>query len=104
MGAHSSSDDPSRYRTASDLEPWAARDPIARFQQRLRERGALSEQQESAIHVEAEQRAGQMRQRVTTMPVPDAAATIFDHVYSAPPAGFRQERDAFAASLEGPAE
>jgi pyruvate dehydrogenase E1 component alpha subunit len=102
MGAHSSSDDPSRYRTASDLEPWSARDPITRFQQQLRQRDALSEQQEGAIRDEAEQKAGRMRQRVTTMPVPDAAATIFDHVYSAPPAGFQKEREAFAASLEGP--
>ena len=30
MGAHTSSDDPTRYRIASEVESWKAKDPIAR--------------------------------------------------------------------------
>ncbi len=31
MGAHTSSDDPTRYRIASEVESWKAKDPIARL-------------------------------------------------------------------------
>jgi len=101
MGAHSSADDPSRYRTPEDLAPWTARDPIGRFHEDLRQRGALTEAQEAAFGEEAGQRAMAMRERIIAMPVPDPAAAIFDHVYAAPPAPFRREREAFAQALEG---
>ncbi len=100
MGAHTSADDPTRYRPAADLEHWKQRDPIARFQHELRERGTLDDDQQAAIVRDAEEGAMRMRQRVTTMPVPDPTSVIFDRVYANPEPGFRQERDAFAASLE----
>ena len=31
MGAHTSSDDPTRYRIASEVEAWKAKDPISRL-------------------------------------------------------------------------
>ena len=41
MGAHTSSDDPTRYRTAAELEAWSSKDPIARYERWLRVTGAL---------------------------------------------------------------
>lgn len=38
---HSSSDDPSRYRDAAEVEAWQRRDPIDRFERYLTERGWL---------------------------------------------------------------
>jgi pyruvate dehydrogenase E1 component alpha subunit len=60
IGAHSSSDDPSRYRDESITEVWkTAKDPIARFGTFLRSRGWLDGAGESAVaaEVEAEVRA-----------------------------------------------
>src|SRR5207237_3976004 len=39
MGAHTTSDDPTRYRLASELEEWKLRDPIARLQASLARTG-----------------------------------------------------------------
>jgi pyruvate dehydrogenase E1 component alpha subunit/2-oxoisovalerate dehydrogenase E1 component alpha subunit len=39
MGPHSSSDDPTRYRPAEQVEEWKRRDPIARFRKFLLEGG-----------------------------------------------------------------
>src|SRR5437899_12213159 len=39
MGAHTSSADPTRYRTDSQLEAWNAKDPIARYRARIEQRG-----------------------------------------------------------------
>lgn len=100
MGAHTSADDPTRYRPAADLDHWGKRDPITRFQAELRERGCLDDDQQAATVREAEEAAERIRQRVTTMPVPDPTSVIYDRVYANPAASFRQERDAFAASLE----
>ena len=40
MGAHTTSDDPTKYRTSDEEESWARRDPIARMRAYLRGRGA----------------------------------------------------------------
>ena len=39
MGAHTTSDDPTRYRLASELEEWKLRDPIARLKAYLSRSG-----------------------------------------------------------------
>ncbi|MEY3614871.1 MAG: hypothetical protein RL752_779, partial [Actinomycetota bacterium] len=39
IGAHTTSDDPSKYRDEAEVEYWKARDPIARFETFLRRQG-----------------------------------------------------------------
>lgn len=43
IGAHTTADDPTRYRDAAEIEAWQRKDPIARFQKFLLERDLLSE-------------------------------------------------------------
>src|SRR2546429_1951234 len=43
MGAHTSSDDPTRYRLDSDLEAWGQRDPIVRYQASSKAQGAIDD-------------------------------------------------------------
>ncbi|HET8846821.1 MAG TPA: thiamine pyrophosphate-dependent enzyme, partial [Ktedonobacteraceae bacterium] len=43
MGAHTTADDPTRYRDPAEVEEWQRKDPIARFQKFLIARGLLSE-------------------------------------------------------------
>ena len=40
MGAHTTSDDPTKYRTGGEGEPWRGKDPITRTQAWLRGQGA----------------------------------------------------------------
>lgn len=44
MGAHTTSDDPSKYRTDADVEPWNAKDPIARLEKYMLNKGILKEE------------------------------------------------------------
>lgn len=102
LGAHTSADDPTRYRSDTELEEWKARDPIKRYEAWLKNEGIMDESQSEVIRAEAASLAEKVRIALRSAPVPDAATTLFDHVYERPPRGFEAERDEFASSLESP--
>ncbi|MGI6440459.1 MAG: pyruvate dehydrogenase (acetyl-transferring) E1 component subunit alpha [Peptoniphilaceae bacterium] len=43
MGAHTTSDDPTKYRTDDDVEPWKEKDPIPRLERYMLAEGLLKE-------------------------------------------------------------
>ena len=45
LGAHTTSDDPSRYRAESEVERWRALDPLLRLERYLKARGLLREEE-----------------------------------------------------------
>jgi pyruvate dehydrogenase E1 component alpha subunit len=101
MQPHTTSDDPTRYRTDADVEPWRDKDkdPIERCATRLRQRNAFDESFVAAVAQEAEERAAAMRQTVLTAQ-PAHPESVFNMVFANPPAALMRERDEFAASLE----
>lgn len=99
LGPHTTSDDPTRYRSDDNGNTWRARDPIARAAARLRARDALDDGVVAAVAAEADARARAMRQTILSAPVPHPRR-VFDLVYANPPASLLRERDAFLAGLE----
>ncbi|MFC1641362.1 thiamine pyrophosphate-dependent dehydrogenase E1 component subunit alpha [Myxococcota bacterium] len=59
MGAHTSSDDPKRYRAEAELKPWVQRDPIQRLRRYLSQRGWWTQADEDHLHSEVEVRLSQ---------------------------------------------
>jgi pyruvate dehydrogenase E1 component alpha subunit len=98
LGPHTTSDDPTRYRTEEELAPWRAHDPIARAAERLRQRDAWEDSFAAACQAEAEERATSMRQTLIAA-TPDHPSSVFDLVYANPPQTLLRERDAFIAEL-----
>lgn len=82
MGAHTSSDDPTRYRSDDDVASWGARDPITRYETWLRGRGA-SDGFFAGVAAEAADLAADVRRRTLELADP-APETMFGHVYSEP--------------------
>jgi pyruvate dehydrogenase E1 component alpha subunit len=80
MGAHTTSDDPSRYRIASEVESWQAKDPILRMRRFLDKQGIADEDYFTAVDEQAAREAVHLRERVLSMPDPEPM-TVFDHVY-----------------------
>jgi 2-oxoisovalerate dehydrogenase E1 component alpha subunit len=101
MGAHTSSDDPTRYRLDSELQAWNARDPIGRYRLWLEQQGIIDDAAAAAIAEGAESAAEAMRARLLALPAPAPGDAIFGRVYSNPPESFLKEREEFEASLEG---
>jgi 2-oxoisovalerate dehydrogenase E1 component alpha subunit len=96
---HTTNDDPTRYRTDADVEPWRAKDPITTCARRLQQRGALDDAFERAVNDEAEERAAEARRTLLALPVPHPSR-VFDLVFANPPEALRREREEFMASLE----
>lgn len=91
MGAHTTSDDPTKYRTTADEQVWVERDPIDRFRKYLLSRG-VSEAALTAIGDEADAAAADLRGWIKTLPEPKAT-DMFDYVYSEPTSTIDAERE-----------
>ena len=99
MGAHTTTDDPTRYRLASELEVWKLKDPIERVRAYLVRTGLAGADFFAEVDAEAKQVAARVREACRTMPDPPPLA-IFDHVYAEPTAILRAEREQYAAYLD----
>ena len=82
IGAHTSSDDPTKYRDSAELDAWVAKDPIDRYAKWLRSLGE-GETFFSDVATEAEDFAADIRSRTLALESPPASL-MFDHVYSDP--------------------
>jgi pyruvate dehydrogenase E1 component alpha subunit len=80
LGAHTTSDDPSKYRLAEEEELWKQRDPISRFEKFLRSRGE-SDSFFDQIRTEGDDLASDLRRRTLEL-VPPSIDVMFDHVYT----------------------
>jgi len=82
IGAHTSSDDPTKYRTDDELASWIAKDPLTRFAAYLRSEG-VEQSFFDEVDAEAEDYASDIRRRLLELEAPPVDV-IFDHVYSEP--------------------
>jgi pyruvate dehydrogenase E1 component alpha subunit len=105
MGAHTTSDDPTRYRLASELEMWKLRDPIERVKAYLSRNGLAGAAFFDSVDAEADEIAARVRSTCLSMPEPQPL-DIFNHVYAGGSPLVDEERAAQEAFLLGyePAE
>lgn len=102
MGAHTTSDDPTKYRASEEEAAWASRDPIVRMRAYLQSRGA-----DAAFFddIDAEGAAYADDVRVRTTALGDISTDVmFDHVYSEPHPLIDEQKQWLAryeASFEG---
>jgi 2-oxoisovalerate dehydrogenase E1 component alpha subunit len=100
MGAHTTTDDPTRYRVASELEAWKLKDPIERVKSYLFKQEQADQAFFDSVDAEADQLGADLRRRCLAMPDPEPL-DMFEHVYSEPHPLIDRERAEFAAYLEG---
>ncbi|WP_370520717.1 pyruvate dehydrogenase (acetyl-transferring) E1 component subunit alpha [Sanguibacter sp. HDW7] len=100
MGAHTTSDDPTRYRTRELEQQWRDRDPIARVEAMLRREGGWDDAWAAQVREEAGDLGARVRETVRSMPAP-SPASMFDHVYATPHAVLEDERAFFAEYESG---
>jgi pyruvate dehydrogenase E1 component alpha subunit len=94
MLGHSSSDDPSKYRSDAEVASWAARDPLERYERFLVGRGVLREGERASIEAEvfAElDRVIHEQEAAPAMPL----KTLVEDVYADVPRHLKQQYNRF---------
>ena len=102
LGAHTTSDDPTKYRTSDEEQSWIRRDPIVRMRAFLQSRGA-SDAFFADVEAEAQAVAEDIRTRTTQLGTL-TNESMFQHVYSEPHPLIDEQRKWLAeyeASFEG---
>ena len=102
LGPHTTADDPTRYRSEEDSEPWRALDPIARYRAFLEHAGLWSAELEASAQERAAKVAASLRAALAELADPPASDLV-SHVYADPPATLRRQwarLQAFEAALE----
>ncbi len=99
MGAHTTTDDPTRYRLAAELEAWKLKDPLERVKAYLVRTGSADAAFFEAVDAEADEVGRTVRNGCLSMPDPEPLS-MFDNVYAEPSALLREEREQYAAYLD----
>src|SRR3984885_5651250 len=100
MGAHTTTDDPTRYRLSSELEAWRLRDPIDRVRAHLTRTGEADSSFFEQVDAEADAEAARLRAACLALPDP-APLALFDNVYAGANPILDAERADYAAYLSG---
>jgi pyruvate dehydrogenase E1 component alpha subunit len=100
MDAHTTSDDPTRYRLADEEEHWKLLDPIERVRVHLAREGLADQAFFDEVNVEADELAARFRTFCVGMTKP-APERMFAHVYSEPHAGLQAQQREHAEYLAG---
>jgi pyruvate dehydrogenase E1 component alpha subunit len=98
MGPHTTSDDPTRYRSRTEEEEWRRKDPLVRLRRLLQAEGAADDRFEEGVTEAADDAAAALRTGCLAMADPEPEA-LFDHVYADPHPLLESERDAYLTYL-----
>lgn len=102
LGAHTTSDDPTKYRVAAEVDIWKEKDPIKRMRGFMETKDHADSSFFDAVAEEADELAARIRTACQEMPDPPMPH-MFDDVYAGPHPVIDAERAEFAefyASLE----
>ncbi len=91
MGAHSSSDDPSKYRDPKEVEAWRARDPLDRLRARLVREGHWDAGKDAALSAQLLAEVNSAIAEAEALP-PPPVGSLFDDVYCALPWHLEEQR------------
>ena len=104
--AHSTSDDPARYRAKDDAEHWPLGDPVLRLKQHLMALGEWSEERHAALSAELDALvAASWKEAVTYGTMTEGprldADLMFDDVFKEMPENLVRQRAAMRAERDG---
>src|SRR4029079_18669958 len=77
IGAHSTSDDPTRYRSNEEVESWKRKDPVDRLRKHLVQRGLVSDASDQELDRILAEEIGIVVKEVEELP-PPARTALFD--------------------------
>ncbi|MEV7092739.1 pyruvate dehydrogenase (acetyl-transferring) E1 component subunit alpha [Amycolatopsis sp. NPDC051045] len=100
MDAHTTTDDPSRYRLSDELEEWKLKDPIERVRAFLARGGYADQAFFDSVQADADAFAADLREYTFNMPEPPPER-IFSNVYAEGNPVLDAQREEFLSYLDG---
>jgi len=101
IGAHSTSDDPTRYRSQTEVDEWVKKDPLKRLRRHLDHMGYWSEAEDVALEATLNQEIAAAITEVEKHG-PPGRETLFDDVHAEMPWHLREQRDELLAGPPAP--
>jgi len=98
MGAHSSSDDPTRYRPEEEMRQWEKFDALARVRLHAKWRGVWTDSMEEEAVAASEKAVSQMIVECERVP-PPPVESLFDDVYERVPGLLQDQKDEYMQYL-----
>jgi pyruvate dehydrogenase E1 component alpha subunit len=80
FGPHTTADDPTKYRTEQEVEPWKPLDPLVRLRLYLKGKGLWTEEIEKGMAEEAQKEVDQVVKEAEAIPTPEVEE-IFKYVF-----------------------
>lgn len=90
LGDHTTSDDARRYRLATEIKEWEARDPLVRTMKLLRSRGILDDDKNESIWEEARRTVENAVSKAESFPAP-ALDDVFRYMYEDMPPCLKEQ-------------
>ncbi len=81
FGPHTTADDPTKYRTEEEIEPWKPRDPFVRLRLYLKGKGLWNEEAEERATEEGQKQIDEAVKEAEAVPAP-APEDIFQYVFA----------------------
>ncbi|EHK86916.1 pyruvate dehydrogenase (acetyl-transferring) E1 component, alpha subunit [Saccharomonospora azurea SZMC 14600] len=100
MDAHTTTDDPTRYRLSDEVETWKLKDPIERVRVYLSRTGGADAAFFDEVEAEADRFAAELRDYCFNMPDPPPER-IFSAVYAEPSPQLEAQREEYLSYLAG---
>jgi pyruvate dehydrogenase E1 component alpha subunit len=103
LGAHTTSDDPLRYRTEAEVEAWRKREPLIRFDLYLRSRGIIDDGFAKQVTAESEAQVEEAVKEAESVE-PPGPRDIFEYMYSEMTPALREQLASLTESLSAAKE
>ncbi|RUL51757.1 MULTISPECIES: pyruvate dehydrogenase (acetyl-transferring) E1 component subunit alpha [Lysinibacillus] len=101
-GAHTTADDPTKYRDQEESEKRREYDPITRLERFMKNYGHWNEEWVQKVQEEVEQEINQAVIDMEAMPKPDVN-DMFDYIFAQPTWTIQEQKDAYLKHLRGEA-
>ncbi len=99
FGPHTTADDPTKYRTEEDIEPWKPRDPLIRLRFYLKGKGLWNEEVEQRMTEEAQKEIDQAVADAESAPKPDPEE-MFKYVFAEMTPQLKEQMEYLKSTLE----
>jgi len=99
FGPHTTADDPTKYRTEKEIEPWKPLDPMIRVQSYLKAKDLWNEEAERQMTDESQKEIDQAVNEAEAVPIP-AVEEVFKYVFADMTPPLREQLEYLRTTLE----